>query len=59
MRSQFYKCPTCGATKEIEAHPTQTTEKFIQQLPDDLPCGFRGCNDRAVPAIKKENDGNH
>lgn len=47
-RSQLYICPTCKSTNRIHAHPLQTTESFMQELPEDMPCGRRGCNDRVV-----------
>lgn len=48
IRKQLYICPTCKATKEIRAHPTQSNESFEQELPDDLPCGWHGCKHRAI-----------
>lgn len=54
IRKQLYVCPTCAASKEIRAHLTQSNESFEQELPDDLPCGWRGCEDRAIKKEKLE-----
>lgn len=48
MRSQLYVCPTCKSTKRINAHETQTTATFQQELPEKVICGWRGCEDYAV-----------
>lgn len=37
---RIYRCPLCGATKEVHNPHGQ----FI----DDLPCGVRGCEGRAI-----------
>lgn len=52
MSARFYKCPTCGAAKELEDRIPYARESFAPetQFPADLPCGWRGCMDRAVPA---------
>lgn len=54
-RSQLYICPTCKATNTINAHPAQTKESFLNELPEDMPCGRRGCNDRLVKRDKLDN----
>ncbi len=53
-REQNYQCPTCKATKTITQHPTQSDESFQQEIPDSLPCMYRGCHDRAVKVIMFE-----
>lgn len=45
---QIYQCPTCGCTKTIVSHQTQTVWEFKQQLPINLVCGVRGCEGFAV-----------
>jgi hypothetical protein len=47
-QEQIYICPTCKATKTIKARPGQSLVWFNQQLPQSVPCGFRGCTDRAI-----------
>lgn len=37
-----YKCPTCSATKRIIDHHGQSAPSA------SVPCGWRGCTDRAV-----------
>lgn len=51
VRSQLYVCPICPATKQIYANSTQSTESFMQELPDKIFCGWRGCGGMM---IKKE-----
>lgn len=49
---QYYKCPTCGATKEIRSHQIMTHKEFEEakaSMPTKVPCGWRGCEDYAVP----------
>lgn len=48
-RVRTYICPTCKAAKTINAHVTQSTDDFEKQLPEKILCGFRGCEDYAVP----------
>jgi hypothetical protein len=38
MRCQKYECKVCKDTKTIIAHPKQSTARFEQELPDELPC---------------------
>lgn len=54
-RSQLYICPTCKATNRINAHPKQSIESFMKELPEDMPCGRRGCNDRVVKRERLDN----
>lgn len=42
MKIYFYKCPTCGATKEIKDQHNMTNP------PDKVVCGWRGCMDYAI-----------
>ena len=42
MREAYYRCPTCGATKEIR------DQHGRQAFPAEVICGWRGCPDRAV-----------
>lgn len=42
-RRATYKCPLCPATKEI------VDQHGRQEFPADVPCGWRGCEGRAVP----------
>lgn len=48
VRSQLYICPTCKSTNRIYAYLLQTTESFMKELPEDMPCARRGCHDRVV-----------
>lgn len=50
---KMYVCPTCGATKELGAHWPSVNG---MEWPKDLPCGWRGCEDRAVPNDKETRD---
>lgn len=46
MRKVIYKCPSCGAIKEI--HNKENTYR----TPPKVICGWRGCGDYAVPHTK-------
>lgn len=50
MQSAVYTCPACKATKTIQKAYHQSSEEFAQRLPNTLPCGWRGCDDRCLPA---------
>jgi len=47
MTSFFYKCPTCGATKEISQRALDFHKH--DNPPDKVLCGYRGCEDWALP----------
>lgn len=46
---QIYRCSTCGATKEIIADRHRVGEGgWPPTFPASVPCGWRGCESRAV-----------
>ena len=52
-----YKCPSCGATKELRSHQVTTRSEFeeaYQAMPEKIPCGWRGCLDYAIKWIGGE-----
>ena len=50
----FYRCPTCGATREIAARAGQRLN--TADLPMSVPCGWRGCTDRAFSSRRRRNE---
>lgn len=47
--TQHYRCPTCGATKDIIAYRHSVGPGgWPPTFPDAVPCGWRGCTDMAV-----------
>lgn len=52
--TEIYKCPTCGATKELRSHQVNTHVEFKEayaSMPDKIICGWRGCLDYAVKEV--------
>lgn len=47
-RSVTYVCPECKATKTLVAQSYESTREFLEDLPDSIPCGWRGCDEDAV-----------
>lgn len=45
---QVYKC-LCGGTKTITRASHQTVLDFLNNLPQKVPCGWRGCESYAMP----------
>lgn len=47
--TQHYRCPTCGATKDIIAYRHSVGPGgWPPTFPEAVPCGWRGCTDMAV-----------
>lgn len=44
----MYKCPKCNATKTLKKAEHQTEAVFLQELPQQILCGWRGCDGYAV-----------
>jgi hypothetical protein len=52
----LYVCPTCKATKEIRDDLNRNGNQSFSSVPDSVPCGYRGCGDRALRVGRKYTD---
>ncbi len=49
IKKQIYVCQ-CGATKMLEQNTAHTGQP-IQNFPETVICGFRGCTERALLTV--------
>ncbi len=49
-----YTCDNCRSTKTIRMSEHQKEAEFLQELPDELICGVRGCQGTSYPAGTKK-----
>jgi hypothetical protein len=46
---KHYACAMCGATKTIDLHGLPEEQRTLNQFPERIVCGWRGCQGWAFP----------